>query len=140
MYQYLELLKRIQQEGTEKHPTREESGKTRNATIGLPNLHFSHHLSSGFPLLTTRRLNWKSLVGELRSFLEGHDNHQQFKDNGCGFWKPWARDSGDLGPIYGVQWNNHNQLKHVLECLRNRPTDLGIVTGKQKPQPLSLNC
>jgi thymidylate synthase len=121
--QYLRLLKQIRNEGAQKHPTRAESGATQNATIGLPNLHFSHDLADGFPLLTTRELNWAALVGELRSFLQGHDNHNEFKANNCGFWKPWAREDGSLGPVYGVQWNRHGQLQHVLDCLRRRPTD-----------------
>lgn len=134
MRQYLDLLRRIRTAGKPKHPTRAESGATVNATIGLPNLHFSHDLSEeGFPLLTTRELNWQALVGELRSFLLGHDNHRQFKVNGCGFWKPWAREDGSLGPVYGVQWNRHGQLDHVLKCLRERPTDRRMVVSAWRP-------
>lgn len=134
MQSYLKMLARIQETGTAKHPSRKESGETNNATIGLPNLHFSHDLSTGeFPLLTTRSLNWKALVGELRSFLEGRTKQQDFAKNGCNFWKPWAREDGSLGPVYGVQWNNHGQLAHVLDCLRNRPTDRRMVVSAWRP-------
>lgn len=133
MKQYLDMLRNIRDNGTRKQPTRIESGETKNATIGLPNLHFSHNLQDGFPLLTTRKLNWKALSGELRSFILGQDNHADFAANGCGFWKPWALPDGSLGPVYGVQWNRHGQLAHVLDCLRNRPTDRRMVVSAWRP-------
>lgn len=134
MRQYLDLLAKIRHEGTPKHPSRVESGDTKNATIGLANLHFSHDLQYGFPLLTTRRLPWNNIVGELRSFLLAHDTHDQFSANGCNFWKPWAdKNDGNLGPIYGVQWNRHGQLEHVLDCLRNRPSDRRMVVSAWRP-------
>ena len=43
---------------------------------------------------------------------------EQFKANGCDFWTPWAMEGGNLGPIYGTQWNAHGQLDHVLNSLR----------------------
>lgn len=135
MKQYLDLLRLIRDKGTAKHPTRAESGATKNATRGLPNLHFSHDLREGFPLLTTRRLAWKGLVGELRGFLEGDHLNSEFEEKGCKFWRPWADKNphGNLGPIYGVQWNNHGQLQHVLDCLRNRPTDRRMVVSAWRP-------
>lgn len=134
MKQYLDLLRRIRQDGQYKHPSRVESGATKSSTVGLPNLHFSHNLAlDGFPLLTTRKLNWEACVGELRSFLLGHNNHEQFKANGCGFWKPWARPDGSLGPVYGAQWIKHGQLDHVLKCLRERPGDRRMVVSAWRP-------
>lgn len=131
--QYLELLSMIFHKGNDKHPSRVESGKTVNATRGLANLHFSVDVRDGFPLLTTRRIAWKSLVGELRSFLQGHGNNEDFVKNGCSFWQKWAREDGDLGPVYGVQWSRHGQLQHVLDCLRNRPTDRRMVVSAWRP-------
>ena len=114
MKSYLDMLRLIRETGTSKHPSRAESGKTKNPTIGLPNLHFSHDLSEGFPLLTTRKIAWKPLVGELRAFLQGATTNKEFKANDCNFWTPWAREDGSLGPIYGKQWNNHGQLRHEI--------------------------
>jgi thymidylate synthase len=132
---YLDILQRIVTYGWDKHPTRVESGPTSNATIGLPNQHFSWDLCDGFPLLTTRKLPWKNIVGELRSFLEGRTDNRDFVKNGCSFWQPWADKAGtdDLGPIYGNQWNNHGQLKHVLDCLRNNPQDRRMVVSAWRP-------
>lgn len=149
MISYLEMLRLIRDTGTEKHPTRKESGKTINPTIGLPSIHFTHDLDDGFPLLTTRKLPWKNIVGELRSFLEGCDTQTEFEANGCTFWKPWADnlsrrvvlnpesdrtyEPGDLGPIYGKQWNNHGQLTHVLTSLISNPTDRRMVVSAWRP-------
>jgi len=132
MKQYLDLLNQCYN-GRRKHPSRASSGQTTNSTTGCANLHFSHDLQNGFPLLTTRKVAWKGLIGELRSFLNGDSNEKDFAGNGCNFWKPWARDNGDLGPIYGVQWNRHGQLDHVLDCLRNRPTDRRMVVSAWRP-------
>jgi thymidylate synthase len=141
MKSYLSLLRQIREHGTAKHPTRTESGATTSATIGLPNLHFTHDLADGFPLLTTRKLPWKNIVGELRGFLDGCTTNQEFVDRGCHFWTPWANslnkrhsgEVGDLGPIYGHQWNAHNQLTHVLNCLRECPTDRRMVVSAWRP-------
>lgn len=144
MKTYLDMLRLIRETGTEKHPTRVESGKTTNPTIGLPGIHFTHDLADGFPLLTTRKLPWKNIVGELRSFLEGCTTQAEFEANGCSvFWKPWSNNlfnrgigdykQGDLGPIYGRQWNNHGQLAHVLESLIINPTDRRMVVSAWRP-------
>lgn len=137
MQQYLHLLRDIYENGRPKHPTRSESGATKNDTVGLANLHFSHDLQMGFPLLTTRRLHWRGLVGELRSFLEGRENEHDFAANGCNFWKPWAKSDGDLGPVYGSQWLRGGQLEHILKCLRDRPTDRRMVASAWIPDEIS---
>lgn len=154
MQSYLDILRYIRDNGTVKHPTRAESGATVNSTIGLPSVHFTHDLADGFPLLTTRKLPWKNIVGELRSFLEGCTKQSEFEANGCSvFWNPWANNlydrgvtdrtgepfkPGDLGYVYGSQWRNfggtgYDQLQHVLDCLRNRPTDRRMVVSAWNP-------
>lgn len=133
MKEYLNLLKSILDLGTEKHPTRAESGETKNDTIGLPNLHFHWNLQDGFPLLTTRKLPWIGIQGELRAFLEGCTNNRSFEKHGCKFWKPWAKKNGNLGPIYGMQWHRHGQLNYVLNTLRKRPTDRRMVVSAWAP-------
>ena len=125
-------LREIINHGTRKHPTRKESGETKNATIGLPNIVLKRNLEQGFPLLITRKINFDAMVGELRSFLEGRDNNNDFESNGCNFWKPWAGKNGDLGPIYGVQWNKYDQLQHVLDNLKHQ-TDRRMVVSAWNP-------
>ncbi len=133
MNQYLYLLGRIYSEGTSKHPTREGKGPTKNPCRGLPNLHFSHNLQESFPLLTTREIHWRGLVGELRSFLQGCTNEKGFAANGCNFWKPWARKGGSLGPIYGAAWADGDQLGSVIRKLREEPHDRRMVVSAWIP-------
>ena len=133
MKAYLDLLTEIMDFGYEKHPTRVESGLTKNRTIGLPHLVFQHDMARGFPLVTTRKINWEALVGELRCFLQGETNNNAFKAAGCNFWSPWAREDGDLGPIYGSQWLDHEQFSHVLESLRESPHDRRMVVSAWRP-------
>ncbi len=139
MREYLDILKRIEQHGAAKSPTRIEGGDIVE-TIGLPNQHFS--TTRTFPILTTRRINFKAMAGELRSFLEGSQWNIDFVENGCNFWTPWENvlsergkptPAGCLGPIYGAQWNKHGQLDHVLHCLRERPTDRRMVVSAWRP-------
>lgn len=137
MRQYLDLLNLIFEHGESKHPSRLESGETKNSTRGLANLHFSHDLRDGFPLLTTRKLAWSGLVGELRGFLCGYENHKDFAKVGCHFWKPWAREDGSLGPVYGAQWLRGGQLEHILKSLRERPTDRRMVASAWIPDEIS---
>lgn len=72
-------------------------------------------LSKGFPLLTTKKLHFKSIVVELLWFLRGHTDNKWLNDRGVTIWDEWAteeqcakfgRKAGDLGPIYGHQWRN----------------------------------
>lgn len=133
MKKYLDLLDKIYHSGFRKQPHRKESGSVSQATLGLPCLHFVHDLYEGFPILTTRRLPWKNIQGELRAFIDGCDHNQHFVDRGCTFWTPWAREDGSLGPIYGVQWNRHGQMQHVLDALRNNPTDRRMVVSAWRP-------
>jgi len=159
MRSYLNILRDIRDNGTAKHPTRAESGATVNPTIGLPSVHFTHDLADGFPLLTTRKLPWRNIVGELRSFLEGATTQAEFATNGCEvFWKAWSNNlsdrgqcdrhgnpflPGDLGYIYGSQWRDFggsgvDQLQHVLDCLQDRPTDRRMVVSAWNPPDHSM--
>ena len=61
--------------------------------------------SSGFPLITTKKLHWKSIAHELLWFVRGETNNNLLREVGVTIWDEWADpETGELGPIYGRQW------------------------------------
>ena len=86
-------------------------------------------LRDGFPLVTTKKIHVKSVVGELVWFISGDTNTAYLRDNGISIWNEWADENGDLGPVYGHQWRSWpapdgatiDQLAHVVEQLKVDP-------------------
>jgi thymidylate synthase len=129
MKQYLELLQDILDNGVQK------GDRTGTGTVSVFGRQYRHSLADGFPLLTTKKLHFKSIVNELIWFLNGDTNTRWLKQNGVSIWDEWATETGDLGPIYGAQWTNWptrdggtiNQIDYVVECLRNNPDSRRIL-------------
>jgi len=129
MKKYLELLQDIIDNGTQK------GDKTGTGTTSVFGRQFRHNLQDGFPLLTTKKLHFKSIANELIWFLSGDTNTKWLKDNGVSIWDEWATESGDLGPIYGQQWvawptkdgGEINQIDNVIEALKNNPDSRRIL-------------
>ena len=122
MNQYLDLLKKVRQEGKEK------GDRTGTGTISVFGYQMRYDLSQNFPLLTTKKVHFKSMVYELLWFLKGDTNINYLKDNGVSIWDEWADDNGDLGPVYGKQWRKweglngaHDQIKQVIEQIKSNP-------------------
>ena len=83
-----------------------------------------YHMDQGFPLLTTKKMFWKNVIHELIWFLRGETNIQYLKDNNVKIWDSWADSNGDLGPVYGSQWRNHNGIDQIADLvygLKNKP-------------------
>lgn len=99
-----------------------------------PQLRFD--LRRGFPLLTTKKLHFHSIVHELLWFIRGETNIAYLKDNGVRIWNEWADDNGDLGPVYGSQWRRWrgadgeiDQLANVVEEIRNNPQSRRLIVS-----------
>lgn len=129
MKQYLDLLRDILDNGV----TKED--RTGTGTVSVFARQFRHDLADGFPLLTTKKLHFKSIVNELLWFLRGDTNIAWLKENGVSIWDEWATPEGELGPIYGAQWTawptsdggTINQIDYVVDCLRNNPDSRRIL-------------
>jgi thymidylate synthase len=135
MRQYLELLARVMESGTDR-PDRTGTG-TRSV--------FGHQmrfdLSAGFPMVTTKRLHWKSIVYELLWFLKGDTNIAYLNANGVRIWDEWADPQGDLGPVYGAQWRSWpdyqgghiDQIARVVEQIRANSHSRRLIVSAWNP-------
>ena len=129
MKKYLELLQDITDNGIQK------GDRTGTGATSVFGRQFRHNLQDGFPLLTTKKLHFKSIANELIWFLSGDTNTKWLKDNGVSIWDEWATESGDLGPVYGKQWvawptkegGEVNQIDNVVDALKNNPDSRRIL-------------
>lgn len=98
-YQYLDMLKDVVTNGVYR--------QGRNGgTYGVFGRQIRFDLNDGFPLLTTKKVHFKSIAVELLWFLRGDTNIKYLNDNGVSIWNEWADVNGDLGPVYGSQWRS----------------------------------
>lgn len=129
MKTYLELLKDVIENGTQK------GDRTGTGTKSVFGRQIRHDLSKGFPLLTTKKLHFKSIANELIWFLNGDTNNNWLNENGVKIWDEWALEDGSLGPIYGAQWtawptkdgSTVNQIDYVVDTLKNNPNSRRIL-------------
>ncbi len=129
MKSYLDLLGDVLENGAEK------GDRTGTGTISVFGRQFRHDLSKGFPLLTTKKLHFKSIVNELIWFLGGDTNVKWLNENGVKIWNEWATEEGDLGPVYGKQWTawptkdggTINQIDYVVNALKTNPNSRRIL-------------
>lgn len=132
MQQYLDTLQHILVNG---QPSADRTGTGTQSVFGYQN---RYDISKSFPLMTTKKVHWKSLVHELLWFLQGSTNIKYLQDNGVRIWNDWADENGDLGPVYGKQWrswqtdvkkvwtdcidyNEVDQIAQVIESIKNNP-------------------
>lgn len=120
---YEDLLIDVVKNGTHK------SDRTGTGTTSVFGRQLRYDLSESFPLLTTKRVYWHGVVGELLWFLKGDSNIKWLQENNVRIWNEWADENGDLGPVYGVQWrswptpdNRHiDQIQGAVDLLKSDP-------------------
>ncbi|ANH39305.1 Thymidylate synthase [Nocardioides dokdonensis FR1436] len=123
MQAYLDLVRRILDEGVEK------SDRTGTGTLSVFGHQMRFDLREGFPLVTTKKVHTRSVFGELLWFLRGDTNVAWLQERGISIWDEWADEHGDLGPVYGHQWRSWptpdgrhvDQLAQVVEQIRTNP-------------------
>ena len=97
---YEDLLRDVLENGTPK------GDRTGTGTRSVFGRQIRYNLAESFPLLTTKKVYFKGVVGELLWFLRGESNVRWLQDNGIRIWNEWADEDGELGPVYGVQWRS----------------------------------
>ncbi|MDP4334198.1 thymidylate synthase [Curtobacterium sp. A7_M15] len=128
---YEDLLRRVLTEGTPK------GDRTGTGTRSLFGAQLRYDLSKGFPLVTTKRVHFKSVAYELLWFLRGDGNARWLQEHGVRIWNEWADADGDLGPVYGVQWRSWptpsgehvDQIAQVIEQIRTNPDSRRLIVS-----------
>lgn len=155
METYIKLIKHILEHGTEK------DDRTNTGILSVFGYQMRFDLSKGFPLITTKKVHMKSVIHELLWFIKGDTNIQYLVKHGVRIWNDWpyasfkgskdyqgesmkafvdkiiedddfARDYGDLGPVYGKQWRDFNgidQLYNVINEIKSNPNSRRLIVN-----------
>lgn len=131
MKQYLDLMKKVLAEGTQK------ADRTGTGTVSIFGHQMRFNLQEGFPLVTTKRCHLRSIIHELLWFLNGDTNTAYLHENNVTIWDEWADENGDLGPVYGKQWRawgaadgrQIDQISKVMEQLKQDPDSRRIIVS-----------
>ncbi|WP_424681697.1 thymidylate synthase [Frateuria sp. YIM B11624] len=131
MRAYLDLLDHVLHHGTEK------TDRTGTGTRSVFGWQMRFDLGQGFPLVTTKKVHWKSVVHELIWFLRGDTNVAYLKEHGVSIWDEWADAEGNLGPVYGRQWRAWptadggavDQIRWVVDEIRRNPDSRRLIVS-----------
>ena len=129
--QYEDFLRHVWTQGVAK------GDRTGTGTRSVFGHQMRFDLNEGFPLVTTKKVFLKAVIVELLWFLQGGRNVKWLQERGCTIWDEWAREDGDLGPVYGVQWRNWpkpdgghiDQIAEVVRQLRGNPDSRRIIVS-----------
>ncbi|XP_024910158.1 thymidylate synthase isoform X3 [Cynoglossus semilaevis] len=157
---YLDLIKYILVNGKSK------GDRTGTGVISVFGAQSRYSLRDQFPLLTTKKVFWKGILEELLWFIKGSTNAKELSEKGVKIWDANGsrafldklgftdREEGDLGPVYGFQWRHFgaeykdmhtdytgqgvDQLKNVIDTIKNNPEDRRIIMCAWNPKDLPL--
>jgi thymidylate synthase len=135
MKSYHDLLSDVMQNGIHRED------RTGTGTISVFGRQMRFDISEDFPLLTTKKVHWRSIVHELIWFLSGDTNIAYLKENGVSIWDDWADENGDLGPIYSHQWRSWerpdggtiDQISNVIAQLKTNPDSRRMIVSAWNP-------
>lgn len=162
MKKYLDLIKLVKNNGSPKED------RTKTGTISIFGTQERYNLEDEFPIITTKKVNFDAVVHELLWFIKGDTNIKYLVDNNVKIWNEWPYESfkksnsfknetidefiekikhdnefakkwGDLGPVYGKQWNNFNginQLKKIIKEIKNNPSSRRLIISSWNPNEI----
>ena len=128
---YEDLMRHVRDTGVQK------GDRTGTGTRSVFGYQMRFPLSEGFPLVTTKKVHWKSIVLELLWFLRGDSNVKWLQERGCTIWDEWAREDGELGPVYGVQWRSWrkaggghvDQISELIQQIQSNPDSRRLIVS-----------
>ncbi len=131
MRQYLELMSKVLEQGSEK------KDRTGTGTLSIFGHQMRFDLADGFPLVTTKKLHLHSIIHELLWFLQGDTNIGYLSENKVRIWDEWADENGDLGPVYGAQWRSWraadghtvDQIEQVIDSIKTNPDSRRLIVS-----------
>jgi thymidylate synthase len=137
--EYHELLRLVLEKG------RRKNDRTGVGTLSYFGAQARFDLTKGFPLLTTKRVHFKSVLFELLWFIRGETNIRFLTEHGVTIWNEWADSKGDLGRVYGAQWcdwrtpdgGSINQLQGVVDAIRKNPDSRRLMVTAWNPGEIS---
>ncbi|HEY1105587.1 MAG TPA: thymidylate synthase [Agromyces sp.] len=132
---YEDLLRDVLEHGEAK------TDRTGTGTRSVFGRQLRFDLSKGFPLITTKRVHFKSIAYELLWFLQGSSNVAWLQEHGVTLWDEWADEQGELGPVYGVQWRSWptpsgeviDQIADVVAQIRSNPDSRRLIVSAWNP-------
>jgi thymidylate synthase len=135
MKAYLDLMRHVLEHGHKKND------RTGTGTLSTFGWQMRFDLAAGFPLLTTKKVHFKSVAYELLWFLKGDTNVRWLQEHGVSIWDEWADAEGKLGPVYGSQWRSWpapdgrhiDQIANVLEMIKSKPDSRRLIVSAWNP-------
>ena len=133
--QYEDFMRHVDSHGVFK------ADRTGTGTKSVFGYQMRFDLNEGFPLVTTKKVHLKSIIHELLWFLQGSSDNKWLNERGVTIWNEWAREDGDLGPVYGVQWRSWptptpdnpgghiDQIAEVIKTLKTNPDSRRIIVS-----------